>query len=374
MSLVMSLFSKPKAVAPTLMEKVDKVAQTQLKPLVREIDEGLYPEEVMRAMGDAGAYSAHLPTCGVEPDLSNTIRVMSRAGELCTSTAFCMWCQDALGWYIYSSENDDLKASLGAQVASGAVLGGTGLSNPMKTFFGIEKMRLKGEKVPGGYRVKGALPWVSNVDEKGWFGIVFDVEEGGATRRVMAAARGEAEGVKLTLDHDFVAMGGTNTQAVQFRDVFVPEEQILADPIDDYLKRIRAGFVLMQCGMATGMVRSCIELMRQVETQLGHVNKYLEMQPADFEEQLEELEGEIFTLAQTPYDPSPEYFRRVLAARLAGGEASVTAAHYAMLHCGARGYVGRGVAQRRLREAYFVAIVTPATKQLRKMLAELPAA
>jgi hypothetical protein len=30
-------------------------------------------------------------------------------------------------------------------------------------------------------------------------------------------------------------------------------------------------------------------------------------------------------------------------------------------------------AQRRMREAYFVGIVTPATKQLRKMLAEMAA-
>ena len=42
-----------------------------------------------------------------------------------------------------------------------------------------------------------------------------------------------------------------------------------------------------------------------------------------------------------------------------------------MLHCGARGYLKSHRAQRRLREAYFVAIVTPATKQLRKMLAGL---
>ncbi len=40
------------------------------------------------------------------------------------------------------------------------------------------------------------------------------------------------------------------------------------------------------------------------------------------------------------------------------------------LHQGARGYVSTGAAQRRLREAYFVAIVTPATKHLRKMLAD----
>jgi len=49
----------------------------------------------------------------------------------------------------------------------------------------------------------------------------------------------------------------------------------------------------------------------------------------------------------------------------------VAAAHAAMLHCGARGYVANGAAQRRLREAYFVAIVTPAIKQLKKMLADM---
>lgn len=42
-----------------------------------------------------------------------------------------------------------------------------------------------------------------------------------------------------------------------------------------------------------------------------------------------------------------------------------------MVHCGARGYVATGAAQRKLRESYFVAIVTPATKQLRKMLSDL---
>ena len=58
-----------------------------------------------------------------------------------------------------------------------------------------------------------------------------------------------------------------------------------------------------------------------------------------------------------------------IALRLRLGDASVAAAHAAMLHCGARGYLKSHRAQRRLREAYFVAIVTPATKQLRKMLA-----
>ncbi|MEL7089584.1 MAG: acyl-CoA dehydrogenase family protein, partial [Planctomycetota bacterium] len=228
---------------------------------------------------------------------------------------------------------------------------------------------LKAKRVAGGYQIKGALPWVSNVGEDGHFGIVFETDEG---KRVMAVAGAAWEGVKTTLDHDFVAMGGTATRAIQFRDALIPDDYILADPIDDYLKQIRPGFVLMQCGMGIGMIRSCIDLMEQVKDQLGHVNKYLPDQPEDFAEILEGIETELAALAPTPRTTDIGYFRRVLALRLKCGETSVAAATAAMLHQGARGYVGRGVAQRRLREAYFVAIVTPATKQLRKMLAELP--
>ena len=61
----------------------------------------------------------------------------------------------------------------------------------------------------------------------------------------------------------------------------------------------------------------------------------------------------------------------MIEARLALSELALAAAHAAMLHCGARGYIANATAQRRLRESYFVAIVTPAIKQLKKMLADM---
>ena len=75
-----------------------------------------------------------------------------------------MWCQDALGWYIFASDNDGLKASLGRRVATGDALGGTALSNPMKTFFGIEID--PPQSAAGRRRLRGArrlLPYVSNL-------------------------------------------------------------------------------------------------------------------------------------------------------------------------------------------------------------------
>jgi len=95
------------------------------------------------------------------------------------------------------------------------------------------------------------------------------------------------------------------------------------------------------------------------------------VQPEELAAQLAVMEVEVVNLAATPFETDPAYWRAVIEARLAAGEASLAAAHAAMLHCGARGYVANAVAQRRLREAYFVAIVTPATKQLRKMLADM---
>jgi len=86
--------------------------------------------------------------------------------------------------------------------------------------------------------------------------------------------------------------------------------------------------------------------------------------------EIAELERETMALASDPFNADDSYWRKVVALRLRAGEASVAAAHAAMLHCGARGYLKSHRAQRRLREAYFVAIVTPATKQLRKMLAD----
>ncbi len=355
-----------------VVEAVRALSARELPSLVHKIDaEGYYPESLMREFGRLGAYAHHLPGNGRNINLATAINAMAAAGEYCLSTSFCMWCQDALAWYIYASDNAALKSGIGPWAANGTVLGGTALSNPMKALFGIEDMRLKGRRTNDGYVVKGLLPYVSNLGADHHFGAVFEVEDGATKRNVMAIFPCAAEGLSLAGNTKFVALDGTRTFAVQMRDVVVPEAWIVADPADSYIKRIRAGFVLLQAGMAFGLIRDCIRLIEQTKGPLGHVNKYLDVQPEALADQLVAMEALVAQLAATPFETDSGYWRAVIEARLAAGEASVAAAHAAMLHCGARGYVVNGAAQRRLREAYFVAIVTPATKQLRKMLADM---
>lgn len=368
--------------APSIAGEVARIAREQLAPLAAGIDDGsVYPVEVLRKFGEVGAWGSHVPHEG-PADLRCAIQAMAAIGEVCGATAFMAWCQNTLVWYAANSTNMKLAKRFGDAFSTGRVLGGTGLSNPMKSFFGIEKLKLKGRKVEGGYIVRGALPWVSNLGPDHYFGTIFEREDDQGTANgepgiasgepgtVMFLADCSDPAITLTPCKPFLAMDGTGTYGVQFRDVFVPDELILADPAGPFVKKIRAGFILLQAGMALGLIKDCINIMGEVDGPLGHINRFLPQQPVHFGDLAAEIEAETMALARDPYNEEETYWRKVIALRLRAGEASVAAAHAAMLHCGARGYLKSHRAQRRLREAYFVAIVTPATKQLRKMLAD----
>src|SRR5258706_13201143 len=152
-----------------------------------------------------------------------------------------------------ASENEGLKADLGRRDAAGEALAGTALSNPMKTFFGIEQIRLKGKRVAGGYVVRGALPYVSNLGEDHYFGAVFETEDA-PKRYVMAIVPCATQGVELSGNTQFVALDGTRTFAVQMREAFIPDGCVLADPSDVFIKRIRAASVLLQAGTGLGLM------------------------------------------------------------------------------------------------------------------------
>lgn len=349
---------------PDLLPEVARIRSELLAPLTVRIDrEGHYPRQVLQALGEAGAYRQHLPSQGGS-GLMAAIEAMASISSECMSTGFMMWCQDALGWYLENSDNRSLRTKLQPSVACGRVLGGTALSNPMKHFSGIEPLQLQGTETPEGFVVSGTLPWVSNLGPDHRFGIVFHA--GG--REVMAVARCDAEGLSLKQLAHFTGMEGTGTYSCRFVQVLIPHDQVLADPVQPLLKRIKAGFILLQTGMALGLVQGCIEQMRAAEAVLGHVNRYLDDRPDELDEEAQDLAATIRQLAATPHDDTPEYFEDVLTARLAGSELSLRAANSALLHTGARGYLSDAPAQRKVREAYFVAIVTPAIKHLRKEL------
>jgi alkylation response protein AidB-like acyl-CoA dehydrogenase len=368
----------PDALLPLdeMLSATREIVDQDLKPLTVNIDlEGLYPEEVLRKLGTVGAFRHHLAAIRPdgETDMGAAIQAMSVVSHECLSTGFATWCQDTCGWYLQNAENAALRDLWLPRIASGEVLGGTGMSNTMKAFAGIEELRLSGKRVDGGYLVNGSLPWVSNLGEEHVFGTLFSLE-GKPGSSVMALVDCRSEGFSLRLSAHFTALEGTRTFACIFENVFIPDSMIIDHDGAAFLRRSRSGIVLLQFGMGVGNIQSCIDLCRDVEPLLGHVNCYLEDRPDELQAELDDAVEAALALAEDPFESSDEFFREILQLRLAAGELALRASQSAMLHTGAKGYLRSAAAQRKLRESYFIAIVTPAIKHLRKELDEMSVA
>ncbi|MBX3609002.1 MAG: acyl-CoA/acyl-ACP dehydrogenase [Hydrogenophaga sp.] len=359
-----------------VLAAVRAIARGPLAEVVEAIDrEGHYPRQELQQLAALGAMSAHLNAPAGRGDFALALRAMAEVSQVCGATGFMMWCQAVCGLYMQASGNPALAGEALLALARGDVLGGTAMSNPMKSYAQIEGLLLKATPVDGGYRINGNLPWVSNLGPGHVCGALAGVvdEQGQLVREVMFLLRCDGDGVELRECPSFSAMEGTGTYALRLKDHFIGAGEIMADPAKPFIARIRSAFVMLQCGMAVGVVQGAIDSMWAVEDQLGHVNQFLEDRPAALQAELDTLTARVMKLAETPFDPSVDFFIDVLDARAHGAELSLRAAQSALLHQGARGYLMSSEVQRRVRESHFVAIVTPAIKHLRKEIARLSA-
>lgn len=364
-----------------LIRSVRAIAEGPLAALAPDIDrKGTYPADVLRLLGAAGALGAHhdeparLGLAGEAADFGLAIRAMAEVSRVCGATGFMVWCHLVCGLYMEQSGNPNLGGDWLAAHARGERLGGTGLSNPMKTFAGIERFLLRARpQADGSYLIHGTLPWVSNLGSDHYFGAIATVEGApeSAPREIMFIARCDAPGVELKTCPSFSAMEGTNTWAVRFDGARVDDSNLVADPVRPFIGRIRGAFVLLQTGMGLGVTQGAIDSMWQVEQPLGHVNTYLEDRPDALQSELDALSARIMVLARTPFATDTDTLINILDARAHAAELALRAAQSALLHAGARGYLMSSDVQRRVRESHFVAIVTPAIKHLRKEIARL---
>jgi len=364
--------------AEAMLAAVREIADGALAELAEDIDRGVYPKGVLMRLGEVGAYRAHLALDGDEPDYGAAIRAITEVSRVCGATGFMVWCHAVCGLYMEASGNPALTGRALQAHAAARTFGATGMSNPMKTFAGIETLLLRARPTDGGFVVNGTLPWVSNLGPDHYFGAVASVENtvegdpaGSAPREIMFIVRCDAPGVELRDCPSFSAMEGTNTWAVRLTDHVIGAAELIADPVRPFIGRIRAAFILLQCGMGLGVAQGAIDSMWTVERQLGHVNEHLEDRPDDLQAELDALTARTLALARTPFGTDTAFLIDVLDARAHASELALRAAQSALLHQGARGYLMSSPVQRRVRESHFVAIVTPAIKHLRKEIARL---
>ncbi|MUL37959.1 acyl-CoA dehydrogenase family protein [Gloeocapsopsis dulcis] len=359
-----------------IAQKLQNLINLELKPKVKDIDEkGEYPKAFLQHLGAIGGFQQSVPKQyggAGHQGLKFPVQMIEAISQECLNTGFISWCQFACTWYLQNSDNEYLLRNVLPKVANAQILAGTGLSNPMKHFAGIEKIALVAQQAKGGYLLNGTLPWVSNIGSEHYFAIAAQMVD--SDDYLMAIVTDSFPGLTLRCKSHFIALEGSNTYTCVFKDVFVPDTFVLAAPSTAYVEQIKAGFVLTQVGMGLGLVASCIELMQEANKRLDHVNCFLDDCVEDLENDLESLRLHTYILATEIHqgqNPQNNFFKEVVQARATASELALRTAQSAMLHLGAKAYLEGSTVSRKLREAYFVAIVTPALKHLRKLLSQM---
>lgn len=347
-------------------------AKTELRPLAPSIDqEGLYPGQYLKELGGLGGFAAlgNQEDGGLGYGLSTQIQVIQAVGKECGATAFSVWCQSACAWYLHKSQRKAVRQKYLKDILQGKVLAGTGMSNTIKHLSKIEKHLLKAEKTEDGYVINGILPWVSNIGEDHVWAATAQLSP---TEFIMFMVDGRRTGITLRDCPEFFALEGTNTLGIRFNNVVIQSEDLLADSDEftGYIQSIKPGFILLQIGIGAGIIDGCIQIMNESNLLTGHMNQYLDLSEADATDALNELLQQTADLAHST-DENNAKLLAVLESRLKASELTLAAAQSASLHAGAKGYLMRHSAQRRYREALFVAIVTPAIKHLRQDIAAL---
>lgn len=337
--------------------------------------------EIVPRLAAAGLFGA-----GVPPELGggggatgDAIEAIAAVAERSLTAAFVFWGQRTFIEYLLQSPNAALRGAWTATLVEGGHAGATGLSNAMKFLSGIESLQIRAGAREGGWRLDGALAWVTNLRKEGFIAAAAVEMPDGAPPAVVAfmgaaadvatdiagdvAASGGA--IVRSPDLDLMALRGSNTAAVRLDGLAIDAGAVLAPDARTWLPRVRPAFLGMQCGLAIGLARAAL---RSAQALAGALRGAL---PA----RIEELQAELAQrTAELKTGVEDGRFERAAAPlfrlRIALAGIVQQAVMLELQASGGKAYLRDrdGGFARRWREAAFVPIVTPSLTQLQHEL------
>ena len=87
----------PALPAEAMLAAVREIADGALAEFAEDIDRGVYPESVLKRLGEVGAYRSHLALDGAEPDYGAAIQAITEVSRVCGATGFMMWVTTCAG-------------------------------------------------------------------------------------------------------------------------------------------------------------------------------------------------------------------------------------------------------------------------------------
>jgi alkylation response protein AidB-like acyl-CoA dehydrogenase len=339
---------------------ITQIIKDEVQPYIGGIDrKGYYPEKFLKAIGKAGLLNSNdLPK---EYISHQEVRFIEKTANYCMTSAFILWCHLAALSSVRMSSNPYIKKNLLPLLESGEILGGTGLSNALKYYAGLEAIRLKAVRTDGGYIISGSLPSVSNLGSDHWFTILASNNK----QQVMGIIPVKAKGLRIEEKTGLVGLNGSKTFSCFFNDVFLPDKWVITEETDQFIQQLRPTMALYQIPLGLGVTAASIRSIFENRRKSVEEFQFLKVQPEELERDLQQIRKRTFNYAKSPVLESVS--KDVLLTRLEIVHLASKAVHADMLYSGGQAYLNESDPFRRLRESYFLVNLTPTVKQLEKL-------
>ena len=332
---------------------------------------------LLARLAGAGLFAAGLPRAaggdGRAPGAA--LATVTQLAEHSLGAAFVFWAQRACIECIRHGADAALSARLLPALLRGTLAGAPGLSNAMKFLGGLDRLRVTSARTGQGTQLSGDVPWATNLHPRGFVALLAagDAADAGAGSAVYAVPH-DAPGLVRAPDLDLHALRGTHTGALRLDGVRLRSGDEPASAgawcvhpdAKTFLPAVRPLFVGLQCGLGHGLARAAL---RAAHAASGGLPAVLAGEAAALAAQ---LDADAHALAAGIDDGSLRARpRELLALRLRMVELAHAAVRLEPQALGGRALLrGRdGGCQRRLREAAFLAVVTPTLVQLKTDLA-----
>lgn len=344
----------------------EHIAAAVLRPLANDLDRrGGFPAAQLEAIRAAGLAGMGIPAAfgGLECSELAQARCFAALAAGDVTPAFVLTQHQSCASLVAASPRLDLRARWLPGLADGTLHGANGFNF---LNFPPERAPMRAEIVPGGYRLRGELPWVTAAAHSDLLAAGAVLPDGAQVllaiplRRDLAA---QPERIRVDPPLDLAALAASATTVVRCDDYVVPDDAVILGPGPDLLKTtVRGATAYVPTALTLGHARACREIVQDAAARKGGTARAM----ADW------LSAEIDRLDEDMVG-ALEYgdFTQAPMLRGRGNALAARAAHFALIAGGGTGYRRDRTPQRLYREAGFFSVWSVSGQIIPETLAHL---
>lgn len=246
--------------SPALAELCEQLARRA--PLLEKPN--AWPAEQLRICGRAGVYRWFVDreSGGFGWSTEDQLEGYVQLSAACLTTTFVITQRMAAVRRIASSPNRALRDAWLDRLLEGECFATVGLSHLTTSRRHLQEPALRARRQTGGYLLEGLCPWVTGGNHADLLVVGAVLEDG---RQLLLAVPASQSQVRAGAGFSLLALSASDTGRVDFDRLFVPDQMVVAGPVEQVLSQGSGGGTggLQTSALALGLCLAAVNYLRE---------------------------------------------------------------------------------------------------------------